>query len=164
MGLKWIVFLIGPLYLIYMWFGEDERANILEKIGLCLQILITTLHSTMNTMGRTCCKLVLLMQYEFCCINVIGRSWRTWKTNQNYIHIALWFRCKCWRKERTYLAEVLLVAKSCEDCFLSNLRVHRSLQRGNLLLSLADHVPKIHIHFAGRSLLTNLYTASLFQM
>ena len=30
MGLKWLIFLIGPLDLIGMWFGEDQRANILK--------------------------------------------------------------------------------------------------------------------------------------
>ena len=29
MGLKWLDFLIGPLVLIGMWFGEDQRANII---------------------------------------------------------------------------------------------------------------------------------------
>ena len=50
MGLKWLVFLIGPIDLIDMWFGEDQIANViktqcLKEIGLHLQILITTLHS-----------------------------------------------------------------------------------------------------------------------
>ena len=59
MGLKWLALLIGPLDLIGMWFGEDQRANItvshdLKEIGLRFQILTTTLHSTMNTIGRTC--------------------------------------------------------------------------------------------------------------
>ena len=30
MGLKWHLFLIGPLYLIGMWFGEDERASTIK--------------------------------------------------------------------------------------------------------------------------------------
>ena len=52
----WI--LIGSLDLIGAWCGEDEIANIikdtcLKEIGLHLQILITTLHSTMRTIGRT---------------------------------------------------------------------------------------------------------------
>ena len=29
-GLKWSIFLIGPLYLIGVWFGEDQRANIVK--------------------------------------------------------------------------------------------------------------------------------------
>ena len=38
--------------------GEDQRATIikdmcLKEIGLRLQILITTLHSIVNTIGRT---------------------------------------------------------------------------------------------------------------
>ena len=58
MGLKWLVFLIKPLDLVGMWFGEDQRANItkthtLKEIGLCLNILITALHSMMNTIERT---------------------------------------------------------------------------------------------------------------
>ena len=27
-GLRWLIFLIGPLYSIGMWFSEDQRANI----------------------------------------------------------------------------------------------------------------------------------------
>ena len=59
MGLKWFIFLSNQiLYLIGIWFGEIQRANIiktpcLKEIGLRLQILITTLHLTMNTIGRT---------------------------------------------------------------------------------------------------------------
>jgi hypothetical protein len=30
MGLKWLVFLTGPLYLFGVWFGEYQRANIIE--------------------------------------------------------------------------------------------------------------------------------------
>ena len=30
MGLKWLVFLIGPLHLIGMGFNEDQRANIIK--------------------------------------------------------------------------------------------------------------------------------------
>ena len=30
MGLEWLVFLIKPLYLIGMWLGEDERANVVK--------------------------------------------------------------------------------------------------------------------------------------
>ena len=30
MGLKWLIFLIGPLYLINTWFNEDQRANIIK--------------------------------------------------------------------------------------------------------------------------------------
>ena len=43
------------LCLICMWFSKDQRANIIktEKIGLCLRMLITTLHSIVNTIGRT---------------------------------------------------------------------------------------------------------------
>ena len=52
MGLKWLVFLIGPLDLIGMWFSEDQRANTikthvdtcLKEIGLHLPILVTALH------------------------------------------------------------------------------------------------------------------------
>ena len=41
-----------------MWFSEDHRINIikthaLKEIDLRLQILVTTLHSIMNTIGRT---------------------------------------------------------------------------------------------------------------
>ena len=30
MGLKWLVFLIGPIDLIGMWFGEDQRENVIK--------------------------------------------------------------------------------------------------------------------------------------
>ena len=57
MGLKWLVFLIGPLYLIDMRFGEDQRANIIKtrskEIGLHPQILISALHSIVNAIRRT---------------------------------------------------------------------------------------------------------------
>jgi hypothetical protein len=29
-GLKWLVFLIEPLYLNGMWLGEDQRANMIK--------------------------------------------------------------------------------------------------------------------------------------
>ena len=49
MGLKWVVFLIMPLDLVGMWFGEDQRANIikhtLRKIRLCPQILWKLLYT-----------------------------------------------------------------------------------------------------------------------
>ena len=32
MGLKQLVFLIGPLYLIGMWFGEDQRTKIIRTL------------------------------------------------------------------------------------------------------------------------------------
>ena len=43
MGLKWSVFLIGPIYLIGMWFGEDQRATYhkgtcIKEIGSPLEI------------------------------------------------------------------------------------------------------------------------------
>ena len=42
--------------MIGMWFGEDQRANIIKacskEIGLRLQILITSLHSTINIIGK----------------------------------------------------------------------------------------------------------------
>ena len=50
MGFKWLAFLFGPLKLIGINFGEDQRANIIntwfqKKYGLYLQISVTTLHS-----------------------------------------------------------------------------------------------------------------------
>ena len=30
MGLKWLVFKIGPLYLVGMWFNEDRIANTMK--------------------------------------------------------------------------------------------------------------------------------------
>ena len=57
MGLKWLVFLIGPMYLIGMWLSEDQRANIiktcLKEITLRLQILTTTLHTIVYTIGKS---------------------------------------------------------------------------------------------------------------
>ena len=38
MGLKWLVFYIGPLDLIGMWFGEDQRANIVNTT--CLKEIV----------------------------------------------------------------------------------------------------------------------------
>ena len=34
LGHKWLVFLIGPLDFIDMWFGEDQRANIKKDTRL----------------------------------------------------------------------------------------------------------------------------------
>ena len=54
-----LIFLIGHIKLIGVWFGEDQRTNTikphvcLQEIGLCLGILLTNLHSIMNTIGRT---------------------------------------------------------------------------------------------------------------
>ena len=49
--LKWLVFLIRSLYLINTWFGEDQRANdtCVKEIGLCHQLLMTVIHSIVNT-------------------------------------------------------------------------------------------------------------------
>ena len=57
MGLKWLVPLIGTLDVIGMWFGEDQRADIIKtyvqmRLDLCLQISIITLHLMMNIIGR----------------------------------------------------------------------------------------------------------------
>ena len=30
MGLKWLLFLIGPLDLIGMWFNDDQKVNIIK--------------------------------------------------------------------------------------------------------------------------------------
>ena len=60
MDLKWLVFLIGHLDLIGMWFNEDRRANIhskdtcSEEIGLRFQIFLIILHLMVNANGRTC--------------------------------------------------------------------------------------------------------------
>ena len=100
-----------------IWWGSTSKHHedtCLKEIRLCLQILITTLHSTMNTIKRThvsgseinkhafpititklgtsdfqsnfctCFIADLLMQHGFCCVHLIGRSWRTWKAN--HIH------------------------------------------------------------------------------
>ena len=98
-----------------VWRGSKSKHHkdtCLNEIGQCLQILITTLHSIMNTIGRTylsnqgihthallititksrkvrfqsnfnrCFIIYLVMQHEFSRVNLIGRSWRTWKTSQ----------------------------------------------------------------------------------
>lgn len=53
MGLKWPIFLIGPLYVTSTWFFEDQKTKHHEdtcpkEIGLPLQIWISTPHSTTN--------------------------------------------------------------------------------------------------------------------
>ena len=58
MGLKSSLFLIGPLELIGLWFGEDQRADIInahaeKRMDCVLQMFIIALHSIMNTVGRT---------------------------------------------------------------------------------------------------------------
>ena len=60
LSIKWLILLIKPLDLIDLWFEEDQRANtikrhVLKDIGVCLQILITIVHSTMNTNWRGLC-------------------------------------------------------------------------------------------------------------
>ena len=96
--LNWLMFLIGPLYLIGKWFGEGQRANIVKDI--CLKEVGTTSsninnYSTLNSednwkdlctqlknstnlhFPRLCliCFIVeLLVQHEFCCVKPIGRS------------------------------------------------------------------------------------------
>ena len=81
-----------------------------KEIGLCLQILITIQHSIVNSAYKwddlmyplketnrhvlpitilkqrrsdfcRCFIVDSLMQHEFCCVNLIGKSWRTWKMN-----------------------------------------------------------------------------------
>jgi hypothetical protein len=42
MGLHWLVFLIGPVNLIDMWFGEDQRANIIKHT--CLKEIALRFH------------------------------------------------------------------------------------------------------------------------
>jgi hypothetical protein len=54
MDLKWLIFLIKPLYLFSMWFGEDQKRKhnkdtCLEEIGPQLQISIIALPSIVNT-------------------------------------------------------------------------------------------------------------------
>ena len=61
MGLMWLVFLIGPLYLIGMWFNEDQRANIIkihaQKRLDCVfkYYKLRTLHSIVNAIERDLC-------------------------------------------------------------------------------------------------------------
>ena len=42
MGLKWLVFIVGPLFFIGVWIGEEQRTyilktHVLREIGLLLQ-------------------------------------------------------------------------------------------------------------------------------
>ena len=60
MCLKWLVFLITPLDVLGMWFDECPRkkhhkVTCFEEIGLHLQIFITKLHSSVNTIGEGLC-------------------------------------------------------------------------------------------------------------
>jgi hypothetical protein len=52
-----LLFFIEPLYLIGMWFGVGQdkyhKDTCLIGIGLCLQIFLTTSHSTMHIIGKT---------------------------------------------------------------------------------------------------------------
>ena len=57
--LLWMLFLIGPLELISVWFSEDQRKNITKthaqkEIGLHLHIILTTPPLILNTIGRMC--------------------------------------------------------------------------------------------------------------
>ena len=45
MGVKWLIVLIGPPYLIGIWFIEDQRANIIKMHVYKRKILIITLYS-----------------------------------------------------------------------------------------------------------------------
>ena len=104
---KWLPFSWNELAL-----HKHHQDTCLEEIELRLWVLITTLHLIVNAcrityassqeinkmhfnmtiakFGRSdfqsnfciCFIIDLLMQHDLCCINLIGRSWRTWKTNQ----------------------------------------------------------------------------------
>ena len=50
-GLKWLVFFIGPLHLIDMWFGEDQRTNIVRTT--CSKEIDWTTVSNINNMLNT---------------------------------------------------------------------------------------------------------------
>ena len=53
MGLEWLIFLIGPLYLIDGSMSKHHKDTCLKEIGLRLQIFIIYLHSIMNTFEKT---------------------------------------------------------------------------------------------------------------
>lgn len=57
MGLKWLLILIGHLYLSAMWFGMAPRTGTktkcLKEIGLCAPNMITILGSIVNIFGGT---------------------------------------------------------------------------------------------------------------
>ena len=118
MHLKWLVFLIKPLY--FDWYvvrwgsrSKHRKGTCLKEIGLRRQIWVnySTLHSEHNwedlciqlrnqqlctsdnhsrNQGRSyfqchfciCFVANLPLQHEFCCVNMIGKCWRTWKTDQ----------------------------------------------------------------------------------
>jgi hypothetical protein len=82
-----------------VWGSESKHHNdntCSKEVGLHLQIWIATLFSISRNQ-QTCTRLPslnqvkprfrkcfikdLLTQHEFCCVNLIGRSWRTWKCN-----------------------------------------------------------------------------------
>jgi hypothetical protein len=57
-GFIWLHLLIGHLYLIGVWLGEDQQTNehhtctCFNNVELRLQVLSTAPHSIMNTIGR----------------------------------------------------------------------------------------------------------------
>ena len=58
-GCHSVTFLIGHLYLIGVRLGEtkkniNHKDTCLKEIGICLQISLTTPHSTMITIGKIC--------------------------------------------------------------------------------------------------------------
>lgn len=58
MGPKWLISLIGALYLIGLWFYEDQivsifKTHVLQEIELRPQIVLSSVDSIPNTMGRT---------------------------------------------------------------------------------------------------------------
>ena len=56
-GVICLLFIIRHLYLIGVWFGEDQRTkttkHMFKRDWLSLQILLSTPHSIVNTIGRT---------------------------------------------------------------------------------------------------------------
>jgi hypothetical protein len=97
--------------------SKHHKDMCLRKLELRFQILITTLHSIVSTIGRDsvstleikkhalpitisnqgrsnfqydfcrCFIVDFLLQCEFCCVDLIGRSWRTRKKELHDTHI-----------------------------------------------------------------------------
>ena len=102
MGLKWFSFLIGPPYLIGIWFGEDQRVNIIKytcvkEIGLRLQLWNN--YSTLN----------IEHNWEDLCIMLRNQQTCT-SDNHNYIMGGPNFQSSLWT---CFIVDLLMQHKFC---------------------------------------------------